>query len=306
MSQAAANAAFQEIASAWMPAIDEALGARLQFTDQPDAWGRICPDSLQESMRYSTLLPGKRLRPLLTLLAAESCGGSVEAAMPAACAVEMVHTYSLIHDDLPIMDDDDLRRGHPTNHKVYGDALAVLAGDALLTRAFEILATEIKPGVLAASCCATLAQAAGATGLVGGQVDDLAAEHHDGNLDLVAAIHARKTAAMLWACCRLGGMCAGASSPRLQALELYGHRLGLAFQIADDLLDVEGSQSEVGKRLGKDEDRGKLTYPAVLGIEASRQQAGALIDEACSTVRQALPQAERLEALARYVLERDR
>lgn len=305
MSHAAASAAFQEIASAWSTKIDAALDERLTFPTVADEFGRICPPTLQESMRYSMLLPGKRLRPLLVLLSAEACGQDPLAAMPAACAVEMIHTYSLIHDDLPVMDDDDLRRGKPTNHKVFGEAVAVLAGDALLTRAFEVLASEIKPPELAARCCATLAQAAGATALVGGQVDDLAAEHHQGTLDDVASIHARKTAAMLWACCRLGGICAGATAEQISALEVYGHRLGLAFQIADDLLDVEGSQTDVGKRLGKDGDRGKLTYPAVLGVEASRRQAAALIEEGCLSVK-GLPQADRLEALARYVLERDR
>ncbi len=274
-----------------------------------------CPAALSDAMRYSLLAPGKRLRPWMVLSAAEACGGNVEAAMPAACAVEMVHAYSLIHDDLPAMDDDDLRRGRPTCHKQFGEALAILAGDALLTLAFEVLARELKPEALAGRCCLELALAAGSAALVGGQADDLAAETGSGltagdvaagDVAKLEAIHRRKTGAMFLVSLRLGGMCAAASSEQLTALDAYGKGIGLAFQIVDDLLDAGGDEKAVGKRLNKDADRGKLTFPRVLGIEASRRRAGELIAEALSALACFGSAAEGLEALARYVLERNR
>jgi geranylgeranyl diphosphate synthase type II len=264
-----------------------------------------CPTQLNEALRYSLLAPAKRLRPLLVLMAAEACGGSIEAAIPAAVAVEMIHTYSLIHDDLPAMDDDDLRRGRPTCHKQFNEALAILAGDALLTLAFEVLATEIHPSSLAAECCAALAGAAGRAALVGGQADDLDDQRsHD--LAMLEAIHARKTGAMFLVSLRLGGLSAGAGEAQMTALETYGRSMGLAFQITDDLLDVSGDEAAVGKRVGKDVDRGKLTFPGLLGIDASRRRAEALVAEACQAVAELGPAAEGLAALARYVIERDR
>jgi geranylgeranyl diphosphate synthase type II len=256
-------------------------------------------------MRYSLLAPAKRLRPLLVLMAAEACGGTVEGSLPAAAAVEMIHTYSLIHDDLPAMDDDDLRRGRPTCHKVFGEGLAILAGDALLTRAFGVLAEHVQPPALAATCCAALAEAAGAGALVGGQADDLADEKHL-TLETLESIHARKTGAMFLVSLRLGGMTASATTEQMAALEGYGRPMGLAFQIMDDLLDVSGDEASVGKRVGKDVDRGKLTFPSLLGVEASRERAEALIAEACVSLASLGPAAEGLDALARYVLERDR
>jgi geranylgeranyl diphosphate synthase type II len=262
-------------------------------------------------MAYSLLAPGKRLRPLLTLLASEACGGETERAMPAACAVEMVHAYSLIHDDLPAMDDDDLRRGRPTCHKVFGEALAILAGDALLALAFEVLANEIQPPQLAAACCAALAAAAGPCQLVGGQADDLAAEHAETppaiqGLSELESIHQRKTGAMIRVSLRLGAMTAGARPRQLAALDDYGQRLGLAFQITDDLLDVRSTEVATGKRVGKDADRGKLTFPCLLGLEASAARAEQLISEACETLLPFGTPAAGLDALARYVLERNR
>jgi geranylgeranyl diphosphate synthase type II len=265
-----------------------------------------CPGSLAEAMRYSLLAPGKRLRPMMVLLAAEACGGEIETALPAACAVEMVHAYSLVHDDLPAMDDDDLRRGRPTCHVKFGEALAILAGDALLTLAFEVLAREVKPESLAGRCCLELARAAGAAALVGGQADDLAAEEAGGNLNTLEAIHRRKTGAMFLVSLRLGGLCAGADSEQLAALDAYGKAIGLAFQIVDDLLDENGDEAAVGKRLNKDADRGKLTFPRLLGVEESRRRAGVLVAEALAALRPFGPAAEGLEALARYVLERNR
>ncbi|MCR4414530.1 MAG: polyprenyl synthetase family protein [Thermoguttaceae bacterium] len=265
-----------------------------------------CPGHLAEAIRYSLLAPGKRLRPILVLLGAEACGGTLEAALPAACAVEMVHAYSLIHDDLPAMDDDDLRRGLPTCHKKFGEATAILAGDALLALAFEVLAKGVRPAETAAACCAALAEAAGPCQLVGGQADDLVAGRDGGGLDQLESIHRRKTGAMMLVSLRLGAMTAAADAARTAALERYGHALGLAFQITDDLLDVRGNASEVGKRLGKDQRQGKLTFPGLLGADESARRAAALVEEACDALKPLGSQAASLVALARYVLQRNR
>lgn len=309
---------FEQAAHELHPHIEEALGRYTQF-------GPGCPAKLAESMRYSLLAPGKRLRPLLVLMAAEACGGEIGNALPAACAVEMIHCYSLIHDDLPAMDDDDLRRGRPTNHKVYGEAMAILAGDSLLTRAFEIVARDVRPPEVAAACCATLGQAAGAEALVGGQADDIIGERghsggsastHEGNgikkvateqlLSALESIHERKTGAIFLVSLRLGGLTAAAGPRQIQLLEDYGRRLGLAFQIADDLLDVQGTEEAAGKRVGKDADHGKLTFPGLLGIDESARRARRLVAEACDLVGPLGKAAEPLVSLARYVVERDR
>jgi geranylgeranyl diphosphate synthase, type II len=278
--------------------IDAALEQYTEFSAD-------CPGHLREAIRYSLLAPGKRLRPTLVLLGAEAGGAARSAAMPAACAVEMVHSYSLIHDDLPAMDNDDLRRGRPTCHKAFGEAVAILAGDALLTLAFEVLAKEIKPPEAAARCCAALAEAAGATALVGGQADDLAVEFTSGDLSALESIHRRKTGAMFLASMRLAGIVAGADNPHQQALEQFGSRIGLAFQIADDLLDVEGEEKAAGKRLGKDAQHGKLTFPSVLGVEDSRRRAEDLVDQACEALTPFGQGAEVLKSLAWYVVERN-
>lgn len=263
-----------------------------------------CPAELRAAIRHSLLAPGKRLRPILVLIAADACGSPLGQAMPAACAVEMVHAYSLIHDDLPAMDDDDLRRGQPTCHAKYGEATAILAGDALLAQAFEVLATDISPAETAARCCAELAQAAGPRALVGGQADDLAAEFDEGDVEKLERIHRRKTGALFRASLRLGAIAAQAEEVQIEALDDYGKKLGLAFQIVDDLLDLHGDQEVVGKRTGKDSQKGKLTFPSLIGVEASRQRAEQLINEACETVARFGDKASRLEALARYVLVR--
>jgi len=268
--------------------------------------GPACPEQLSNAMRHSLLAPGKRLRPLLTLLAAEACGADADAAMPAACAVEMVHCYSLIHDDLPAMDDDDLRRGRPTCHVAFGEAMAILAGDTLLTLAFELIAGQVQPPEVAARCCHQLARAAGAGGMAGGQVDDLAAERGGGDVAQLESIHRRKTGAMLTASIRLGALIARAGDDDLAALNQFGGHLGLAFQITDDLLDSEGDERSVGKRIGKDAQRGKLTFPTLLGADESRQRARQLIDAACDALTPLGDRGASLEALARYVLERNR
>ncbi len=304
---------FEGYAEAARPRIDASLAA---YMDLPNAG---CPASLREAMLYSLLTPGKRLRPILVLLAAEACHGTAESALPAACAVEMVHAYSLVHDDLPAMDDDDLRRGRPTCHKVYGEAMAILAGDALLALAFQVLAADVHPPATAAACCAVLAEAAGAGALVGGQADDLAAaaDHHNNGrpdkptskatmLARLESIHERKTGALLAASLRLGALTALASREQHDALAAYGIHLGLAFQIVDDLLDVRGTEATLGKRVGKDSGRGKLTFPGLMGIEESERRAERLVDDACRAIAPLGEAAAPLESLARYILERQR
>ena len=271
------------------------------------------PASLLEAMRYSLLAPGKRFRPILVALAAEACGTDVDP-WPAACAVEMIHAYSLIHDDLPAMDDDDLRRGLPTCHKKFGEAVAILAGDALQALAFEVLADGYPP-VTAAACCKELAHAAGAAGMVGGQVDDLAWEKANGTdertIDGLEQTHTRKTGALIRASLKLGVLAAHAhreppAPALLERFAAYGRCLGLAFQITDDLLDVEGDADQAGKRVRKDAARGKLTYPGLLGSAESRRRAERLGREARDHLLPLGIGAGYLPDLVALVLERDR
>ena len=311
-----------------------------------------CPETLREAMAYSLLAGGKRLRPVLVLLTCEACGGAIDAALPAACAIEMIHTYSLIHDDLPAMDDDDYRRGRLTNHKVFGEAMAILAGDALLTLAFEVIARDTHPGSVAAACCADLASAAGWCGMVAGQVADIEGETRvegrgmrvegegedpltltlspeDGGegtkqktrasalsqpstlnprlstLTQLEAIHRRKTGRLLCSAVTLGARVAQADTNLVNRLEEFGKRVGLAFQIADDLLDVTGDAAKLGKGVGKDATLGKMTYPALLGVEESRRKADALIDEACQLLEPLGEKGHKLVELARFVTQRD-
>lgn len=269
---------------------------------------------LAEAMRYAVLAPGKRLRPALVLWAAKACGGSWEAASGAAVAVEMIHAYSLVHDDLPAMDDDDLRRGHPTCHRAFDEATAILCGDALQALAFETLAREM-PATTAARACLALAKASGAEALVGGQADDLAAER--GWIPDVAAspaaeqvrwlerVHRRKTGALFCSALELGGLSADADGAQLAMLAAYGRAFGLAFQIADDILDAEGDEVTMGKRVGKDAGRGKLTFPTVIGLEPSRARGLALAEEAAGSVAGLGGAAAELTALARWIVARD-
>jgi len=274
--------------------------------DRYSQFGRGCPDSLAEAIRYTLLAPGKRLRPQLVLMAAQACGGSVQEALPAACAVEMVHTYSLVHDDLPAMDDDDLRRGQPTCHKLYGEDVAILVGDALLARAFEILLAEIQPAERAVRCAGVLGNAAGATGLVGGQADDLANDFSNCTVEQLESIHQRKTGALFVASLEMGGIIAGANDTQRGALKAYGSHLGLAFQITDDLLDVTGNPKDVGKRLDKDANHGKLTFPELLGVENSRCRAAESIDQARASLAPLGEAGADLHHLANFVLNRNR
>ncbi len=264
-----------------------------------------CPVRLREAIEYSLLAPGKRLRPQLVLMACEVCGGDIRSAMPAAVAVEMIHAYSLVHDDLPAMDDDDLRRGRPTCHKQFDQATAILVGDALQARAFEILANEVQPLDCAARCCGELGRAVGASMLVGGQAADLASEFQHCSLAELEAIHRRKTGALFRVSLRLGAIIADASDGQLAALEDYGDYLGLAFQVIDDLLDVSGSEQNMGKRLGKDSHRGKNTYPSILGVEASQALAEKLIESACISLEIFGDRAAPLRELALFVRQRN-
>jgi geranylgeranyl diphosphate synthase, type II len=275
--------------------IESALDAYTQFP-------RECPETLREAVRYSLLVPGKRLRPMLVMLASEACGGSAEQALPAACAVEMVHTYSLIHDDLPAMDDDDSRRGRPTSHKKYGEAVAILAGDALLALAFEVMARDITPAEVAVACCTTLSRAAGPTALVGGQCDDVRIDLSGGSRELLESIHNRKTGALFLACLRLGALVARGTEQQQAALERFGARLGLAFQITDDLLDHdEGRRGGGGKRKG---DRGKLTFPNLIGVSQSRKDVERLVAESLEALEIFGAAGRSLAALARFVSDR--
>ena len=265
-----------------------------------------CPERLNAAIRHSLLAPGKRLRPLLVLLSAEACGSNSDTAVPAACALEMIHAYSLIHDDLPAMDDDDLRRGRPSCHAAFDEATAILAGDSLLTQAFEVIANDVKPDSVAIRCAAALAVAAGNQGMVGGQADDLDVESHQPTVEFLESIHRRKTGALLIAAVEMGGIIAQADAIQIQRLRDYGYNLGLAFQVTDDLLDWTGDEAVIGKKTNKDSDRGKLTFPGLLGVDASRERAAELVDAACSSVEAFGEPGQPLAALARFVLERDR
>ncbi len=277
------------------------------------------PASLKEAVEYSLMAGGKRLRPVLVLLANDVCGGKQENAIAAACAIEMIHTYSLIHDDLPSMDDDDFRRGRPTNHKVFGEASAILAGDCLLTQAFQtISSTDTDPGCIAESV-RILAVAAGGCGMVGGQVLDLAAcdlrstdsdendSHQTAETRVVelTRIHRMKTGALIVAALDLGAVSASADLECRARLRQYGNCIGLAFQIADDLLDVTGEQTRLGKTPGRDVDLGKLTYPGLLGIEPSRARAQQLVQDAHDAVDAFGECSVWLKELAGFIVERD-
>jgi len=314
------SSALSEYLEAALRRVEEALGVYLPEVEAGE--GAACPARLAMAMRYSVLGGGKRLRPVLCLMAAEACGGDGETALPAACALEMVHTYSLIHDDLPAMDDDDLRRGRSTCHRAFDEATAILAGDGLLTLAFEVVSRGVKPQSAALKCVQILAEAAGPTGMVAGQMADLQAEGRTEILGLVRhagtpvetmatlaaleSIHRRKTGALLRAPLRMGAVIAGAPESCVEALDRYGKSVGLAFQIVDDLLDVQGDETKLGKRVGKDSELGKWTYPRFLGVDGSRRRARQLADEAVAALDTFGPRGDRLKDLALALLERDR
>ncbi len=265
------------------------------------------PPTIHEAMRYSLFAGGKRMRPALCIAAAEACGGKETDALPLACAVECIHTYSLIHDDLPAMDNDDFRRGKPTNHKVYGEGIAVLAGDALLTQAFEI-AAQCKgwPRYGHQDIVLEIAKASGSLQLIAGQVADLEGEGKGLSEPELKYIHERKTSALLCCSVRLGGMSANCTALQLDALTRFGYNVGLAFQIIDDILDITQTSEKLGKTAGKDTAAKKATYPSIVGMEKSRQLAQKLTSEAFQTLKAFRGKAKALEALATFLLQRDR
>jgi len=283
-------------------AVDEALDRALP---PESAW----PATIHRAVRYSLFAGGKRIRPVLVLAAGEAVGGAREELMPLACAVEMVHTYSLVHDDLPAMDDDDLRRGKPTSHKVFGEAIAILAGDALLTRAFHLLA-EVPEGWDDARvrrrlrAAAALGEACGTTGLIGGQVMDLESEGREIGATDLECLHRAKTGALLSACVRGGAILGGAGDGDLQRLSRYASAIGLAFQVVDDVLDATGDAQHLGKTAGKDEAARKATYVSVHGLEKARSLAAALRQEALEAVAPLGSRGELLAAIARLIVDR--
>ncbi len=299
----------QEQIARWQSLVNEAL------TEALARHSNGVPKRLGEAIAYGLMAPGKRLRPILVFCATRACGASESVALPAAIAVEMIHTYSLIHDDLPAMDDDDLRRGLPTTHKVYGEALGILAGDALLTLAFRELVTQL-PLEIAALCCGELSLGAGAGGMVGGQVLDLTAEGRiDGGsvpqtVEALEEIHLKKTGALFRSCLRMGAFCAGLTphrdSEKFAQLDRFGRAFGLAFQIADDLIDAQGNAEDAGKRVGKDAARGKLTYPVLLGVAGSQQRMNQLHQDAVDAVSGWGESAQLLLGLVDLVRERTR
>jgi len=264
------------------------------------------PPTIHKAMRYSLFAGGKRLRPILCLAAAEGCRGTARAALPLACAMECIHTYSLVHDDLPSMDNDDFRRGRPTCHKVFGDGIAVLAGDALLTVAFEI-AARARPtrGYAMAEILREIAFAAGSRNLIAGQVADLEAEGKKVSRDELRYIHENKTSAIITTSIRLGAMSANADAKKLRALTRFGRSLGLAFQVIDDILDVTQTSERLGKSAGKDIAAQKATYPAVIGLDASRIEARRLTRNAQEALKIFGREAEPLRELANYLLARE-
>ncbi|MST01165.1 MAG: polyprenyl synthetase family protein [Pedosphaera sp.] len=265
------------------------------------------PPSIHRAMRYSIFAGGKRMRPALVLAAAEACGGATADALPAACAVECIHTYSLIHDDLPAMDNDDFRRGKPTNHKIFGEGIAILAGDALLTQSFEILAqAKATARYSHRALVLELARASGSLQLIAGQVADLEGEGKATSLPQLRYIHERKTSALLCCSARLGGMSANCTAAQLRALTDFGCHVGLAFQVIDDILDVTQTSEQLGKTAGKDVATQKSTYPRLVGLEKSKKIAAQLTTKAFAALKIFKGKAATLEALAEHLLKRDK
>jgi geranylgeranyl diphosphate synthase type II len=263
---------------------------------------------ISKAMTYSLFAGGKRLRPILCMAAASVVGGREEDVLPVACALECIHTYSLIHDDLPAMDDDDLRRGEPTNHKVFGEAIAVLAGDGLLTEAFRLMAdvphTAQKSSSVLLEVTRLVAQAAGSHGMVGGQVADILSEGKRVEFPVVEFIHSHKTGALIRASVTAGALLGGGTRQQVEALGTYGENIGLAFQISDDILDIEGDRETMGKGTGSDNKKGKATYPALVGLKKSKEIQEDLVDNAVRVLGRFGDRAEPLELIARYIIER--
>ena len=268
----------------------------------------LLPTMLYDAMKYSLFAGGKRIRPILTIASYEACGGNPVDIIPLAAAVELIHTYSLIHDDLPAMDNDELRRGIPTSHKVFGEAMAILAGDALLTEAFLMMTVttsqkKFRPTYLMKSI-RELALAAGASGMVGGQAQDILSENAEPDLHTLNFIHLHKTAALIKASVRTGALLAGIRGNKLKSLTTYGEHIGLAFQIVDDILDIEGVTEELGKSAGSDIEKNKMTYPSLIGIDESKERAQELVAEAIKSIREFSSEALPLREIARYLIKR--
>ena len=278
--------------------VDAALESLLPPADTP-------PPVIHQAMRYSVFAGGKRIRPILCLESARIFSAEIQPVLPVACALEFIHTYSLIHDDLPALDNDDLRRGLPTCHKQFGEAMAILAGDALLTRAFEVLAGAGLPAERRVAVIREISTAAGTVnGMVGGQVADLEAEGQSPDAAMLEYIHRSKTAALIRSAVVSGAIAGGAPQPDVERLREYGAKVGLLFQVVDDILDVEESSATLGKTAGKDQTQKKVTYPAVYGLEKSRQVARALRDQACAALAPFAERAARLRAVADFLVAR--
>ncbi len=280
--------------------VEEALDRYLPAGDQE-------PRELHAAMRYSVFAGGKRIRPILCMASAEACGGDLAPVMPVACALELIHTYSLIHDDLPSMDNDDFRRGKPTSHKVFGEAAAILAGDALLTEAFALLSRAEKVRLAAERRLAVIqeiALAAGAAGMVGGQALDIRTDKEDPDIEALTDMHRRKTGALIMAAVKTGALIAGADERKLSALTGYANRIGVAFQIADDILNVEGDERLMGKRTGSDAARGKITYASLLGLEAAKARLAEEVGTAIACIASFDARALPMRVIARFIMER--
>lgn len=281
--------------------VDAALKKVIEGSEKP-------PARLVRAMRYGLFSGGKRIRPILALASGEALGAHIARILPFACALEMIHSYSLVHDDLPAMDDDDLRRGKPTNHIVFGEAMAILAGDGLLTEAFRVMSqAALKPGqekTAALQAILEVARGAGMVGMVGGQVADVESEKLKPTRKRVQYIHTRKTGALLRASIRIGALIGGASKKQYLQLDNFGASIGLVFQVTDDILDVEGGTLKTGKRVGRDADMNKATYPAAMGMEKTKAYARDLLGEALSALRPFDSKADPLREIARFVVER--
>jgi geranylgeranyl diphosphate synthase type II len=290
--------------------VDSAL--EKYFLNRPDSAGEaVFPNSLHKAIQYSLFAGGKRIRPILSMAAFEAIGGRGDKILPFACALEMIHTYSLIHDDLPALDNDDYRRGKPTCHKVFGESIGILAGDALLTEAFKLMTDRaiqefsIRDGGSILDVINEVAQAAGMSGMVGGQVLDIESEGKEVDFPTLQYIHTHKTGALILVSVRVGAKLGGASEETLKALTHYGERIGLAFQIADDILNVEGKAALLGKKTGSDLSRGKATYPVLLGLEESKRRAKELVELAVKAIESFGPEAEPLREIAWFILSRE-
>ncbi len=281
--------------------VEEALGGIFPEPEGPAA-------DIISAMSYSLFAGGKRLRPILCMAGAEAVGGEAQDVLPVACAIELIHTYSLIHDDLPVMDDDDMRRGKPTNHKVFGEAVALLAGDGLLTKAFHVMTgadfvKRVSPKALLA-VIGLIAKAAGYEGMVGGQVVDIQSEGKEVDPDVLEFIHTRKTAALISASVVSGAILVGGEDPQVKALSSYGQNIGLAFQVSDDILDIEGNSQELGKNVGSDERQGKITYPTLIGLSRSKEIQRELVEQAIESLELFDRRAEPLRQIAKYIIVR--